>query len=127
MIDAQESVRALARTARRAGNVPLLTWDESWAAADGRGVTLGLIDGPLLESHPDIVDAEVSVKSFMDASAPRRSSCAHTMHAVTTLVGQGRAGRCGRLAGVSLDKGGMSPTKATRQTAPGRSMLYREI
>jgi len=37
------------------------------------------------------------------------------------------AGRCGRQAAVLLDKGGMSPTKATRQTAPGRSMLYREI
>jgi len=39
----------------------------------------------------------------------------------------GRAGRFGRQAAMLLDKGGMSPTKATRQTAPGRSVLYREI
>src|SRR5271157_2863950 len=91
VIDAREPVRCLTRSSRRVNNVPLLTWDERWAAADGLGLTLGLLDGAFLESHPDIVTADVSVRHFATTLEPLERVSGHTLHAVAMLVGQGAA------------------------------------
>jgi subtilisin family serine protease len=87
VIDARSCLRSFGQ--EPAGNSHL-SWQEEWETAEATGVSLGLIDGPFAQSHPDLAGADIVSKSFTSGRRVARSE-EHGTHSVTTLVGHGNA------------------------------------
>ena len=96
MIDARSPIRSFCGAKVSSIDRPLLAWNEEWEASSGYGITVGLIDGPFLRSHPDLEGANIVSKIF--ATGLRAGGrIAHGTHSVTSLIGQGKF----RIRGIS--------------------------
>jgi hypothetical protein len=96
MIDARSPIRSLCRAIRTPTDRPFLDWKEEWEVSDGCGITVGLIDGPFLNSHSDLEGANLVSKVFTRGRKVG-GPIAHGTHSVTSLIGQGRT----RIQGIS--------------------------
>ncbi len=99
---------------------PRLRWQDTWGAATGRGVVVGLVDTGVDRSVPDLRGADLLVRSFGSDGRPAHLADHGTLSA-TLLVGQGRAGilgvapRARLLVAEVADPAGIGPPEAVRE------------
>jgi subtilisin family serine protease len=91
MLQARSPILALANRVTPDADPALLTWSPDWEAADGDGITIGLVDAAVTSDHPDLVDADIEVRNFAARNTVALGVSSHAMHASTILVGQGKA------------------------------------
>ncbi|MGI5153358.1 S8 family serine peptidase [Plantactinospora sp. CA-294935] len=86
-----------------AESVPQVGAPAAWAAGfDGTGVTVGVLDTGIDETHPDLAGQVTGQRNFTDGAEGDRDTAGHGTHVASTVAGTGAARFTGVAPGTRL-------------------------